>query len=84
MKQAPRRKAMNLFQPAPDFFPFQGSGTVDRTVQSQNPGRVYFQATYWPTRLANSNSPQPLPPGSCVQVLGRDGLTLFVQPVNSP
>lgn len=57
---------------------------VDRTIATNCPGRVYFKATYWPARLYDAETPcQHLPPDCWVEVVGRDGLTLLVAPVDA-
>lgn len=68
--------------PSNDLFPFQGRGTVNRLVTLQHPGRVYFQATYWPARLFQMDTVKCLQPGDAVEVVGREGLTLLVRPLS--
>ncbi|MGF1521701.1 MAG: NfeD family protein [Leptolyngbyaceae cyanobacterium] len=63
-------------------FSFNGLGRVARTINGYYSGRVYFQATYWPARLQQPQAQCKLPPGTWVQVTGRDGLTLLVSPVS--
>ena len=65
-----------------DLSPFQGRGTVNRLVTTQHPGRVYFQATYWPARLSPTATLHDLQPGDPVEIVGRDGLTLLVKPLS--
>ena len=57
---------------------------VERTISGYYAGRVYFQATYWPARLKKPEFSDRLLPGTRVQVLGREGLTLLVAPVQHP
>ncbi len=57
---------------------------VERTIFGYYPGRVYFQATYWPARLEQPQFLDRLLPGARVKVMGRDGLTLLVAPVQDP
>lgn len=61
---------------------FQRQGRIDRRVTAQNPGRVYFYATYWPARLAPTATRNELHPGDQVEVVGREGLTLLVKPLS--
>lgn len=68
----------------PEQQPFQGQGIVTRTIHTQFPGRLYFQATYWPARLANPVEDVVLQPGQTVDVVGREGLTLLIQPESRP
>ena len=67
--------------PSTDLSPFQKQGTIDRLVTAQHPGRVYFQATYWPARLSQTVELNALNPGDLVEVIGREGLTLLVKPL---
>ena len=64
-----------------DFSTFHGRGTINRLVTAEHPGRVYFQATYWPARLCQPATLRELHPGDPVEVVGRDGLTLLVKPL---
>ncbi len=57
---------------------------VERTISGYYAGRVYFQATYWPARLEQPQFLDRLLPGTMVKVLGREGLTLLVAPVQHP
>ncbi|MEM6837306.1 MAG: NfeD family protein [Cyanobacteria bacterium P01_C01_bin.120] len=71
-----------------DFFqvtemsPFQGRGIVQQAIAPPYAGRVYFRATYWPARLSQTAKLDKLQPGAPVEVVGRDGLTLLVKPLN--
>lgn len=56
---------------------------VDKTITGCEPGRVYFQGTYWPAKLKQPNYTVQLFPGTKVQVLGRESLTLLVIPVQN-
>lgn len=51
---------------------------VDSTIWPGERGQVRFQATWWKARCAH---PVPLFAGARVQVIGRDGLTLWVIPL---
>ena len=53
---------------------------VERAITSGRGGRVYFQATYWPARLYQSDSQRTVLPGDMVTIMGRQGLTLLVKP----
>jgi membrane protein implicated in regulation of membrane protease activity len=59
----------------------QQQGIVKRAITPQHSGRVYFQATYWPARLLSTVACEGLQPGDPVEVVGREGLTLLVQPL---
>ena len=67
-----------------DLFPFQGQGIVQQAIAPPYAGRVYFRATYWPARLAQTAMVGELQPGDPVEVLGREGLTLLVKPLPQP
>ncbi|NER81762.1 MAG: hypothetical protein F6K42_19810 [Leptolyngbya sp. SIO1D8] len=60
---------------------FSGFGRVERTINGYYSGRVYFEATYWPAKLQQPQKTCKLSPGSRVRVMGREGLTLLVSPV---
>ncbi len=47
-------------------------------VMADDPGRIWIHSESWRVRAS-----RPLRPGERVQVTGRDGLTLFVQPLDS-
>ena len=72
---------LNRISKEPSVRPF---ARVERTISGYYPGRVYFQATYWPARLENPQFLDRLLPGMMVKVLAREGLTLLVAPVNYP
>jgi len=61
--------------------PSQCQGFVDQVVTPFRSGRVYFQATYWPARLSQTSTSKKLPPGAPVEIVGREGLTLLIQPI---
>lgn len=58
----------------------KGRGVVQTTIKPFYPGRVYFQATYWPAKLLISDNTSSLNPGDLVEVIGCEGLTLLVKP----
>lgn len=57
-------------------------GVVRRAISSTNRGRVYFQSTTWPAQLANPNIAIKLEPETPVEIVGREGITLLVRPVD--
>ena len=75
---------MNRLIPFPsnELSLIQRQGRIDRQVTVQNPGRVYFYATYWPARLSQTATLNELNPGDQVEVVGREGLTLLVKPLS--
>lgn len=62
-----------------DLSGLEKRGIVKSTITSQFPGRVYFQATYWPARLSDLDTHSVLQPDDEVEVLGLDGLTLLIR-----
>ena len=58
----------------------QVTGTVSKPITSTQPGRIKCQAVYWPACLYKAQSKTSLQPGQTVKVIGRQGLTLLVQP----
>ena len=64
------------------LFSQPGTGKVERMISSTQPGRVQFQATYWPARLYHSGCEVTLVPDDPVTVIGRQGITLLVVPVS--
>lgn len=66
------------------FFPEPLSCIVEETITSTQAGRVWFQASYWSARLYNSDDEVILTPKSSVTVVGRQGLTVLVDPYSSP
>jgi membrane protein implicated in regulation of membrane protease activity len=61
---------------------FQGRGVVDEVITPSFPGRVYFQASYWPARLLQPAACSVLQPGTPVEIVDRESLTLLVQPLD--
>jgi membrane protein implicated in regulation of membrane protease activity len=72
---------LSTLSPSADLTTFQGRGIVERTITPSTPGRVYFQASYWPARFFHPGASNELPPGAPVEVVDRDGLTLLVKPL---
>jgi membrane protein implicated in regulation of membrane protease activity len=70
------------FQPTQQFA-YQTQGILDRPITPTTPGRVYFEATYWRACLFQPETNTTLQPGDKVEVLGRNGLTLLVQPISA-
>lgn len=65
------------------IFPYEGLAEVDAAITATRPGRVHFQATYWPARFVNAQHQQISDRGTLVNVVGRRGLMLLVQPMRS-
>ena len=64
------------------IFSKPGIGEVEQIITETQPGRVKFQATYWPARLHNPEYEITLVPNTPVTVIGREGITLLVVPVS--
>ncbi len=65
------------------MFPKPSVGTVEQTITHHQPGRVKFQASYWPARLYQPDYPLAVFPGERVRIVGRQGITLLVVAVSS-
>ena len=68
------------FTPETILFPQLSTGTVEQTISSTQPGRVKFQATYWPAQFYQSDYKETLSPNDLVAIVGRQGLNLLVIP----
>jgi hypothetical protein len=64
------------------LFPTPGKGIIEEIITESQPGRVNFQASYWPARLYNLEQKVTLLPNTPVNVIGREGITLLVVPVS--
>ena len=64
------------------LFPKPGMGIIEEIITESQPGRVNFQATYWPARLYNPEQKITLLPNTSVIVIGREGITLLVVPIS--
>jgi membrane protein implicated in regulation of membrane protease activity len=58
-------------------------GVVDQVIAPNQPGRIKYQASYWPARLYQVKGAIQLDSQQVVQVVGREGITLLVQPNDS-
>ena len=65
-----------------EFFPQARIGEVEEIITLNQPGRVRFMATTWFARFYQPNSQVEALPGTPVKVIGREGLTLFVVPID--
>jgi hypothetical protein len=63
-----------------EFFSYVAIAEVEETITLHQRGRVKFMATYWFARFYNPHGPIEALPGTCVKVIGREGLTLLVVP----
>jgi len=57
-------------------------GTVEKTITQNKPGRVKCLGSYWPARFYHSNCDVTVFPDEFVKVVGRQGITMLVVPVN--
>ncbi len=67
-----------------EFFAHVAIGEVSETITRQQRGRVKFMATYWFARFYDTNDSVEALPGTSVKVIGREGLTLLVVPIDDP
>ena len=63
-----------------EHFEQPGFGKVERVIAPNQPGRVFFEGTYWSARWHRPTEISIAEVESWVTVLGRQGLTLLVQP----
>jgi len=76
-------KAMSSESPTKiTLFPKPGKGIIEEIITTSQPGRVNFQATYWPARLYNPEQKVNLLPNTPVTIIGREGITLLVVPIS--
>ncbi|MEO0533433.1 MAG: NfeD family protein [Cyanobacteria bacterium P01_A01_bin.123] len=66
-----------------ELFKKTGLGKVERTIAPNQKGRVFFEGTYWPARWHFPTEIGIAEVETWVTVLGRQGLTLLVQPNRS-
>lgn len=70
---------MNLM-PTIELFDQPGTARVDRLIAADQRGRVYYEGTYWHARFYTLNAQLQAEVSSWVTVIGRQGITLLVQP----
>lgn len=69
--------------PTVELFAQPKTATVDRPIEANQRGRVYYEGTYWHARFYSLNAQVQAEVASLVTVVGRQGLTLLVQPLLS-
>jgi membrane protein implicated in regulation of membrane protease activity len=74
-------RKQSLVKPAHGLNTDREEGIIAEIVSEAREWRVYFIGTWWPAR---SLKPLRLNPGDAVRVIGRDGLTLFIEPLAVP
>lgn len=55
-------------------------GKIDKIVEPGKVWRVSHKATFW---FARSHRPANFHPGDWVKVVGREGIVLFIEPMDS-
>lgn len=70
---------MNTTSPVVKLFPEIVYGVVEKPIASTQTGRVRFQGSSWKARFYYPDHP-PAACGDSVKVLGRQGITLLVEP----
>lgn len=63
--------------PVVDYSTVTGEAIVDTLIEPSQPGRVKFQGSWWSARCDRNLT---IPPGEVVQVIGRENITLLVEP----
>ena len=66
------------------WFAYPKLGKVEQAITPYQRGRVQFMSTSWFARLCRSNAyaQTELLPGTIVRILGRQGLTLIIMPLD--
>lgn len=65
-----------------EWFAYVELGEVEEAITTHQRGRVRFMATSWFARFYQSDAQTEVLPGTTVRVIGRQGLTLLVIPVD--
>jgi hypothetical protein len=65
-----------------EWFDYAELGEVEQTITPHQRGRVRFMATSWFARFYQPNGQTEALLGTTVRVIGRQGLTLLVMPVD--
>ena len=66
-------------QPTVELFEKLGMARVEKSIAADQRGRVFYEGTYWPARFYSVNTLQA-EVTDWVTVVGRQGITLLVQP----
>lgn len=64
-----------------EFFNQPGKARVERPIQLDQKGRVFYGGTYWPARFYDSAEFFNADVASHLAVVGRQGVTLLVAPM---
>lgn len=65
--------------PTVELFERLGTARVERAIAGNERGRVFYEGTYWPARFYSADALQA-EVSDWVTVVGRQGITLLVQP----
>ena len=66
---------------ASTIFPRERVAEVMVAIAPYRGGRIAYQSTFWPAQCVDSHYADSIPCGSRVKVVGREGLTLLVEPL---
>lgn len=58
---------------------YMGNGIIDQVVTPEQLFRIKFSGSYWSAKTIN---PYVLHPGDFVRVIGRQSITLLVEPIS--
>ncbi|PSN18788.1 hypothetical protein C7271_10725 [filamentous cyanobacterium CCP5] len=64
-----------------ELFNRPGKARVERPIQPDQQGRVFYGGTYWPARFYDSAEFVNTEVASQLSVVGRQGITLLVAPL---
>jgi len=77
---------MQMFpaQSTVELFPCPLQGEISTAIACDKQGRVKALSSIWPARFHPSNTEALALPGASVTVIGREGITLLVEPMVVP
>ena len=81
---SPTMKPKSQAVSEPEFFTYQGDGTVLTAITPEQGGRIRFKGSDWPAQLSPqmlNMAAEKILAGMKVQVVGREGITLLVSSV---
>lgn len=64
-----------------EIFPQPLLGIVEEAIAPNQRGRVKFDGTYWPARFFEANCQTTVCPQSLVAIVGIQGITILVDPL---
>lgn len=71
-----------VFTPEVKLFGKPGDGQVEKTISTDQLGRVKWKGTSWPARFYQNEGQANIFPGNPVKVIGRQSIILLVVPEN--